>query len=320
MRGAIAWSIQLTSSSLQKAAPLLSRLPAATKVYIPADQPAAIAEALGVLASENHRLVPVPTIAATSQESLASLEQTLTAWQRTSSDVVREVLLVGGDAQGSGGRAGAAELFGEAGGSSAFRSSLDILETGVLQRCGIEAVGFRGLPEGAVGISADAAKALLKQELQAADASGVRASVVTQFCFDAALCTGYVDALRADGHDVPVSLGIVGPDVTQEMRRNVAEQHGVAPPENSFFVTTYLRRIAKWQSQRGEAGAQALHLHPVGGLQSCLAKVRDFTSDDSVYYAGRRPGEARPAEIPFANFELMPPVPEAFASGERPAP
>ena len=49
-----------------------------------------------------------------------------------------------------------------------------------------------------------------------------------------------------------------------------------------------------------------------------LAKMQAFTSDDSVHYAGAgRVGGARPSAVPYANFALTPPMPDAFARGEK---
>ena len=53
-------------------------------------------------------------------------------------------------------------------------------------------------------------------------------------------------------------------------------------------------------------------------LTLTLAKMHAFTSDDSVHYAGAgRVGGARPAAVPYANFALTPPMPDAFARGEK---
>ena len=41
----------------------------------------------------------------------------------------------------------------------------------------------------------------------------------------------------------------------------------------TLTLTLPLTRLAKWQWARGDAGAQALHLYPFGGLRNCLAKV-----------------------------------------------
>lgn len=321
MRSLIGWSLEMSGVGLLKAAPLLSKLPAGTRIYVPAlpaDPPSAIEEALVLLRRENPGLIPVPHIAASREVSVASLESRLAAWQRVSSDSVREVLIVRGDPRGAHDTDSAAAAASSP--SGPFRTSLDLLETGVLQRCGVDAVSLCGHPEGiaAAGLSADAARAQLRAKLQWADASGVRARVVTQFCFDAATATGYVDSLRADGLSVDVSLGVVSPDVSVATRVRMAARCDVTPP-TSGFATPYFRRIAKWHAQRGEvAGAQALHLYPFGGLRKCLAKMHAFTNDDSVHYAGGgRVGEARPAAIEYPNFLLEPPVPDAFDSGDR---
>ena len=77
MRAPIAWSLELGIDALRRSAPLLSRIPAGTRIYLPAlidDQPSAIEEALGLLTRENSGLVPVPHIAASREVSVASLE------------------------------------------------------------------------------------------------------------------------------------------------------------------------------------------------------------------------------------------------------
>ena len=183
MRSLIAWSLEMSGSGLLKSAPLLSKLPAGTRIYVPAlpnDPPSAIEEALGLLRRENPGLVPVPHIAASREESVRSLESRLAAWQRVSADSVREVLVVRGDPRGAHATDDSSAA-SSAASSGPFRTSLDLLESGALQRCGVEAVSLCGHPEGiaAAGLSADAARAHLRAKLQCADATGVRARVVS---------------------------------------------------------------------------------------------------------------------------------------------
>ena len=316
MRTTIGWSLELGAVGLLKAgsasAALLARLPAGTRIYLPAlpaDPPTAIEEALGLLRRENAALVPVPHVAASREASGASLESRLAAWQRASADGVREVLVVRGDPHGhSTDERTAAAAAGGGGGGGSFRTSLELLETGVLQRCGVEAVSLCGHPEGigAAGLSADAARAHLTAKLLWAGAAGVHARVVTQFCFDASTATAYVDALRADGVDVDVSLGIVSPDVKMETRKAMALRCGVARPA-AGIATPALRGIAQWQFERGEAaGAQALHLYPFGGLRKCLAAMHAFTSEEHSSDDGLEPYHGHAQR---ANFRLTPSVP-----------
>ena len=286
MRGAtpLAWSLELGTTGLLKAgsttAPLLGRLPAGTRIFLPAlptDPPSAMEDALRLLQRENPGLVPIPHIAASREPSIASLESKLAAWQRATADGVRETLIVRGDPHATHSTAdslAAGVNDARQGGSEmAFRTSLELLETGALQRCGVETVSLCGHPEGVGGLSADAARAALSEKLQWAASSDVRARVVTQFCFDSDATQGFVDALRSDGLDVDVSLGVVGPS-SLALRRRMAERCGVSPPLEDH-ATPYVRRIAAWQEARASRGVQSLHIYPFGGLAKALRWMHD---------------------------------------------
>ena len=313
MRSSLAWSLELGTTGLLKAgsttAPILGRLPAGTRIFLPAlpnDPPTAMEEALRLLRRENPGLVPVPHIAASREASIASLENRLAAWQRATSDGVREALIVRGDPhathsterlQGTTATPGASDVPGSS--EMAFHTSLELLETGVLQRCGVEAVSLCGHPEGVGGLSADAARAALSAKLQWAAASDVRARVVTQFCFDSGATQAFVDALRTDGLDVDVSLGVVGPS-SLALKQRMAERCGVSPPAED--LATYVRAIGAWQAARGaRRGVQSLHLYPFGGLAKTLRWMHDVSSGPS---AGAREGDDDAEPL-----ALRPPVP-----------
>ena len=73
----VAWSLELSALGLLKSrsatAPLLSKLPAGTKIYLPAfptDPPAAIEDALRLIRQENAALEAVPHVAASREASL----------------------------------------------------------------------------------------------------------------------------------------------------------------------------------------------------------------------------------------------------------
>ena len=150
--------------------------------------------------------------------------------------------------------------------------------------------------------------------------SGIRTSACRRLFLSTSLPLQVAPEGAASSDGVEVSLGVVGLGVSMATRKKMARLCGVAPPENGFS-TPFWRRLARWHAQRGEAeGAQALHLYPFGGLRKCLAKMHTFTNDDSVSYGPGRAGEPRGPPRPYANFQMQPPVPDAFASGDRPAP
>jgi hypothetical protein len=304
MRGAaLAWSLELSTVGLLKAgstsAPLLGRLPPGTRVYLPAlptDPPSAIADSLELLHKENRELIPVPHVAASREASADSVEKRFLRWQQSWPGGLREVLVVRGDPRGAHGGSNAAATTS---GCGAFRTSLELLESGVLQQCGIGVVGLCGHPEGVSGVSADEARAALITKLDWAERVGVRARVVTQFCFDAALTTAYVDALREDGVHADVSIGIVGPDVAMKTRHRMADICGVAAPA-SPSTTGYMRALSAWQAERGAMrGMQALHMYPFSSLARTLQSMNDFET-----------GASRNADgSPYAKLHLEPPLP-----------
>jgi methylenetetrahydrofolate reductase (NADPH) len=92
-----------------------------------------------------------------------------------------------------------------------FSASIEVLETGVLQKHGLRAISVAGHPEGHPVVAADVMERALKAKLDFARREGIEVSVITQFCFEAAPITDYVRRLRTDGIGAPVRVGVAGP-------------------------------------------------------------------------------------------------------------
>jgi methylenetetrahydrofolate reductase (NADPH) len=137
--------------------------------------------------------VPVPHVAA---RRLASFTQASDFLQRASGEAaIERILLIGGDDSPAG----------------PFRSSLDLLATGVLERNAIARVAFAGYPEGHPAIDTASLDAALNAKVALARQSGLGVSLVTQFGFEAAPILRWIAALRAHGIDAPVHVGVAGP-------------------------------------------------------------------------------------------------------------
>ena len=284
------WSIELAPTGLIKpgsvTARLLPFLPGGTRVYLPAlpvDPPDAIEQALLLLKREASSMVPVPHVAAARTASSVELEKRLCAWQRAYGDNLREVLVVRGETVAHHGDP--AEERTVNGGLTAatqigpYSSSLELLQSGMIQRCGISAVSVCGHPEGVGGLSPAEARAALLPKLQWAADEGVTARVVLQFCFAADTTTAFVDGLRAAGVTADVSVGIVGPS-PHDFRTRMAQRCSVAPPPRredlGEWPSAYVRKLAEWQTCRpAGAGMQSLHVYPFGGLRRTLDWLRD---------------------------------------------
>lgn len=139
-------------------------------------------------------LEPVPHIAVrnyVSKNELSSLLERLAAEAG-----VRRVLIVSGDRPDSAG---------------AFTTSLDAIESGMLQRYGITEIGIAGHPDGHPVVTDDVMQRALLAKIEAAEQGGLKAEIVTQFGFDAVAMIRWVKKLRDLGLDTPVRIGMAGP-------------------------------------------------------------------------------------------------------------
>jgi methylenetetrahydrofolate reductase (NADPH) len=92
-----------------------------------------------------------------------------------------------------------------------FRSTLDLLATGVVERAGISKVAFAGYPDGHPAIDPATLDAALRAKVTLAQHSALGVSLVTQFSFEAQPILRWIATQRAAGIACPVEVGIAGP-------------------------------------------------------------------------------------------------------------
>ncbi len=92
-----------------------------------------------------------------------------------------------------------------------FQDSLQIIETGLLEKHGIEIVGIGGHPEGHPNVSKPDLWVWMENKIAALRARGLTPLVVTQFAFDDEAIVEWLKEMRARGIDVPVRIGVPGP-------------------------------------------------------------------------------------------------------------
>jgi methylenetetrahydrofolate reductase (NADPH) len=108
---------------------------------------------------------------------------------------VDRVLLIGGDNNAMG----------------PFRSSFDLLATGVVERQGVGHVAFAGYPEGHPAIDASILDAALQAKVALARQRGLQVSLVSQFSFESVPILHWLASLHQQGIDCPVRIGVAGP-------------------------------------------------------------------------------------------------------------
>ncbi len=92
-----------------------------------------------------------------------------------------------------------------------FSSSLDILNSGVLEGNGIRRISIACYPEGHPRISDESLDKALMSKLKAAERLGFDVLLVSQLCFDGDVIADYVLRLRERGVKAKIRIGIAGP-------------------------------------------------------------------------------------------------------------
>jgi methylenetetrahydrofolate reductase (NADPH) len=175
-------------------------------------------------------LFPVPHIGARHIESAAQLEQL--AARLAGEAGVDRVLIIAGDREKPAGP---------------FDSSLAVMQSGLIQKAGITRISVGGFPEGNPNISNPVLAEALTAKVQFSRSTGLKLTVVTQFCFESEPIIEWLRGIRASGVDVPVRVGFAGPAGLIALTR-YALRCGVG---NSVRVLTEKPSFAKLLIEKG---------------------------------------------------------------------
>jgi methylenetetrahydrofolate reductase (NADPH) len=168
-----------------------------------------------------------------------------------------------------------------------YSTSLDVIETGLLEKYGIEIVGIGGHPEGHPNNTPAQLWDWMERKIAAIRARGMVPLVVTQFAFDDEAIIGWVKEMRTRGIDVPVRLGVPGPAGIKRLL-GFAKRCGVGVSANvtmkyGFSITNLLGSAgpdklvaALDQGLNEEAGRVRLHLYPFGALSASAQWINDY--------------------------------------------
>lgn len=207
--------------------------------------------------------VPTPHITARSYRDGAALEEVLAELQRRAA--VSRVLLLAGDVDRPCGE---------------FASSLDILNTGLLETYGIRKVLLAGHPEGHAKVSNDELLEALAAKIAYCSDHGLATEIVTQFSFEAEPVLQWLARIRAAGIAEPVRIGVAGPAKTgtlikyalrcgigasvQALMRRPAAIAGLVTTASPDELIQEL--AAKLTPEHGEVAG--IHLFVFGGLKA----------------------------------------------------
>jgi methylenetetrahydrofolate reductase (NADPH) len=225
------YSIEVNPRQSKAMDAALERLQPGTEVFltwIPGTNPMDIVGPAARL--QRAGLIPVPHVAARHIENVDQLKQF--AARLAGEAAVDRMLIIGGD---RGTPAGP------------YDSSLQIMQTDVLQNAGIVRMAVGGFPEGNPHISDAVLDEALSAKLNFARSAGVQLSIVTQFCFQAKPIVAWLRHIRGQGIDVPVRVGLAGPAGIVTLAR-YAVRCGIG---NSLHVLTENPSFARLLIEKG---------------------------------------------------------------------
>lgn len=265
-------SVEIGARDLGAAALLREHLPPGSRVHVthlPGGPLADIVAQAKALADTG--FAPVPHLAARSIASRAELDDYLA--RLVGEAGATRILIIAGDLQRPRGP---------------YSSSFEAMRTGLLQDRGVRGVSFAAHPEVHPAVAPATMAQALTEKLAYADAHGLDAEVVTQFCFDAAPILGFIAQLRASGVSAPVRIGApaptnfaqllkfavkcgIGPSLRtlQSQAGRVGRLVGAVGPE------TLIDELARGLGAQLRGDVASLHFFVFGGVKNAITWLRD---------------------------------------------
>lgn len=191
-------------------------------------------------------------------------------------------------------RAGAKRIFVVAGDppepEGPYSDSLQIIETGLLEKHGYRVIGVGGHPEGHPNVDPDELWVWMERKIDAVRAHGMIPLIVTQFAFDDDAIVEWVGQMRARGIDVPVRLGVPGPAGIKRLL-GFAKRCGVGASANvmkkyGISITNLLgtagpdKLVDSLDAKLSDVdhGRVRLHFYPFGALKASAEWINTYAA------------------------------------------
>ncbi|MES2698326.1 MAG: methylenetetrahydrofolate reductase [Pseudomonadota bacterium] len=173
-----------------------------------------------------------------------------------------------------------------------YSDSLQIIESGLLEKHGIEIVGVGGHPEGHPNNTPADLWVWMEKKIAAVRAHGMVPLVVTQFAFDDDAIVAWLAEMRARGIDVPVRLGVPGPAGIKRLL-GFAKRCGVGASASvmkkyGISITNLIgsagpdKLVNSLDKKLGaEHGRVRLHFYPFGALTASAEWINTYDAKHS---------------------------------------
>ena len=168
-----------------------------------------------------------------------------------------------------------------------YENSLQVIESGLLEKHGIEIVGIGGHPEGHPNNTEEELWDWMQKKIVAIRQYAMTPLVVTQFAFDDDAIVAWLAEMRRRNIDVPVRLGVPGPAGIKRLlgfakrcgvgaSASVMKKYGISLTNliGSAGPDKLVDSLAKKLGE--EHGRVRLHLYPFGALTASAEWINDY--------------------------------------------
>ena len=257
------WSIEITPSAAKRIIDFSKILKLGTKVnvtHLPGTSPIETIETSKQLYEQG--MLPVPHLAVRSIQNLEAME--ILIKQLSEKAKIKEILIIAGSINKPVG-----DLY----------ESMQVLNSGLIQKYGINKVGIAGHPEGSPDISDIQLGLALKKKNEWAQQQGLDVYIETQFAFDSKPVLEWEKKIRENGNTLPIHVGIPGPATIKTLLK-FAISSGIGPSLQMIkkqsknitrlFTTQspdkYIYGLARGMEQDKECLIKNFHFYPFGGF------------------------------------------------------
>ncbi len=257
------WSIEITPSAAKRIIDFSKILKLGTKVnvtHLPGTSPIETIETSKQLYEQG--MLPVPHLAVRSIQNLEAME--ILIKQLSEKAKIKEILIIAGSINKPVG-----DLY----------ESMQVLNSGLIQKYGINKVGIAGHPEGSPDISDIQLGLALKKKNEWAQQQGLDVYIETQFAFDSKPVLEWEKIIRENGNTLPIHVGIPGPATIKTLLK-FAISSGIGPSLQMIkkqsknitrlFTTQspdkYIYGLARGMEQDKECLIKKFHFYPFGGF------------------------------------------------------
>lgn len=241
--------------------------------YLPDASENDILETVDFVSKNN--LTPITHLPARTMKNLDHVSQFLSqVRERTDS---KKILVIGGGGNQLG----------------QISSSLEILNSGILEEYNFDEIGIAGHPEGSPDISQETIDNFLNDKFDLTKSKGLNLELVTQFFFDAKPFIDWCDSLIEKKITIPVRVGFPGPASFKTLL-NFGLMSGVGNSinflkKNSSKVTDLLTKtsndemlisLAEYAYKKNPL--KSFHCFPFGGFEKTCLWLNEIQNGDFI--------------------------------------